>query len=789
MIRIKKLFIKNFKGIKDQIVIDFNKDGNLNQILSGPNGYGKTTVFEALELCLTGKFDRIDAFKDVQLKIRNRNKPFFQNTDGENVIIKLVVEKDDSDWIIAKLYDDEKSPTKISLSRDFIPEESHHMFFTYLIDGNQDFESINLSDNNKVEQSVINDFFMGEDSKVELESIYYLFNYIQQEESLRFLKQREDEKGNSLAFLFNIEKEENEQLKISSLIKEFRSQEEVIKTEIETLVSSKIENERNEYENLFKNKEIAFDKEEPFIDLTHAKNEHTNYLNILDELIQFKAKFEISEYEKSIIYDEINKQIIPDINLLDSILISNLVNSDLLNQIESKNATILKYRELLEESEDKLISEETALEFFNEEQVKNYKEIEVQIKEVDRDLGQIGLLISNLIDSNKKVWKHYNEVLTYGELNNTHCPLCNSSFENSNSLITSFEKQLLSLKEFNQQKIDKKQKLIGQLKYFHHIIKSKIQEYLKSNQLTEESVISLIRNFPNIEAKLSSIKTRFFNQKFGSSENIYFSNIPNSLADFINKRNELKIFLEEKILMNFRYDASKMENKEYYDIYFDKNEQMFNLVSQEMLEHKKLYLNFKFSSLSHRRLIFLKNRHSKVETILSRLESINSRIFKTIKQHKVDMISKIKIPFYIYSGKILQNYQQGFGIFIDISETGLRNNVVLKTGKDSDHDVVFHLSSGQMAVVSIAFCLSLNKVYNSNENFKFLAIDDPIQTMDNLNVHSFVELLRNEFKDYQIIMSTHDNFISRYMSYKFEKSGMKATIQNVQDLVLEQTLN
>ncbi|MFP3581762.1 hypothetical protein SB659_19575, partial [Arthrobacter sp. SIMBA_036] len=76
----------------------------------------------------------------------------------------------------------------------------------------------------------------------------------------------------------------------------------------------------------------------------------------------------------------------------------------------------------------------------------------------------------------------------------------------------------------------------------------------------------------------------------------------------------------------------------------------------------------------------------------------------------MEMIEKIKIPFFIYSGKILQNYQQGFGIFIDILPTGQRNNVLLKTGKDSDHDIVFHLSAGQMAVVSLAFCLSLNKV-------------------------------------------------------------------------------
>ena len=42
--------------------------------------------------------------------------------------------------------------------------------------------------------------------------------------------------------------------------------------------------------------------------------------------------------------------------------------------------------------------------------------------------------------------------------------------------------------------------------------------------------------------------------------------------------------------------------------------------------------------------------------------------------------------------------------------------------------------------------------------------------------------------DYQIILSTHDEFIARYMSYKFEKFKMSTSIQNVQDLVLEQTL-
>ena len=129
--------------------------------------------------------------------------------------------------------------------------------------------------------------------------------------------------------------------------------------------------------------------------------------------------------------------------------------------------------------------------------------------------------------------------------------------------------------------------------------------------------------------------------------------------------------------------------------------------------------------------------------VKDKAEIITNSLNKIIKKHKKGMINKIKIPFYIYSGKILQSYQQGIGIFIDIHETENKNFVKFITGYKSDHDVVYHLSSGQMAVVSIAFCLSLNKVYNTNKHFKFLAIDDPIQTMDDLNIHTFIELIRH----------------------------------------------
>jgi exonuclease SbcC len=49
-----------------------------------------------------------------------------------------------------------------------------------------------------------------------------------------------------------------------------------------------------------------------------------------------------------------------------------------------------------------------------------------------------------------------------------------------------------------------------------------------------------------------------------------------------------------------------------------------------------------------------------------------------------------------------------------------------------------------------------------------MAIDDPIQDLDSLNVHSLVELMRREFVGkYQLIMSAHSELDVNYMKYKF----------------------
>ncbi|MEY9093513.1 hypothetical protein [Paenibacillus sp. RC84] len=140
----------------------------------------------------------------------------------------------------------------------------------------------------------------------------------------------------------------------------------------------------------------------------------------------------------------------------------------------------------------------------------------------------------------------------------------------------------------------------------------------------------------------------------------------------------------------------------------------------------------------------------------------------------------MKFPF-IYSGKIIQNYQRGCGLFIYENDSFGQKSIRFVSNIKSDHDAINYLSSGQLSGLVIAFTLALNKVYGEN-SIGLLLLDDPVQTMDEINVASLIELLRNEFRKKQIIMSTHEEEVSRYIRYKYSKYYLKTMRVNIKNL-------
>jgi len=145
-----------------------------------------------------------------------------------------------------------------------------------------------------------------------------------------------------------------------------------------------------------------------------------------------------------------------------------------------------------------------------------------------------------------------------------------------------------------------------------------------------------------------------------------------------------------------------------------------------------------------------------------------------LKGFQKKVIEDIEVLFHIYSGRVVQDYHGGIGLFIN-SDSGIK----FVENPTKSYDAIFNMSSGQLASLIISFTLALNKKYSQN---KILLIDDPIQTLDDINIASFIDLLRHDFNDRQIIISTHEESMSAFMRYKFEKLGLKAKRISLREL-------
>ena len=124
----------------------------------------------------------------------------------------------------------------------------------------------------------------------------------------------------------------------------------------------------------------------------------------------------------------------------------------------------------------------------------------------------------------------------------------------------------------------------------------------------------------------------------------------------------------------------------------------------------------------------------------------------------------------------MQSFHGGIGLFIFSEKDGIR----FHTDSHKTYDAVFTMSSGQLSALVISFTLALNKKYSQN---KIVLIDDPVQTMDELNIYGFIDLLRNEFSNNQIIMSTHEDMMSAFMRYKFKNYNLSEKRINLKEVL------
>ena len=289
--KIKKILIKNFKNIKEKI-IDFQENVTL---FVGPNGFGKTTIFDAIELSLTGKIRRIEE-SDYSDGRSSFSAPYFQNNPNENTFIELMLTNDEGNsLIVSSLY-----KSSMNTEGSNVPKFSFSKFQRRVRVGpgisfqsDEDFEGSSERDI----QKDISQFLGYESEDYSLGDTFDLFNYIQQDETAYYLKQKEKDRKEQLNFLLNIgnyvnRKNRLERLRstLSSTEKELREKKGKLKNspiKYNTLYSKLSLREDTDF--AFNNKSIVFDDE--------LSNESLNiYLSEIEKLQEFRDSFSPKDY-------------------------------------------------------------------------------------------------------------------------------------------------------------------------------------------------------------------------------------------------------------------------------------------------------------------------------------------------------------------------------------------------------------------------------------------------------------------------------------------------------------
>ncbi|TBX72052.1 hypothetical protein E0M25_24510 [Bacillus mycoides] len=781
--RINKLYIKNFKLVKEALV---KFESNDIVVLDGPNGFGKTTIFDTLELVITGNISRI---KDDDGRRTYKDILFCKDGDssGEILIkVELINEQDNRVTIVKRLPVEKHVPTTQRKPTNF------SIFDTHIL---EDFEEVISQENKKNQDDV--EAFLGTDDLIRLYNLYY---YIQQEESTRYLKDSEKRRRDEINHLFNTKKEKQELEYIKKVIKILNKEIKDLNKQLNLLRTE----EKNiklpvEKTNVLAHKPIIegeclgeWDKEDLVVKNEGHRNNYIKELMELREFINSYDDFKHAKNNKSIDSILMNKNLLKDTIIIGS----HLSNFEEISTLYQQQQRVYKLKSQLEEKSSwgslekkSLIDLEKILKI--EIDISSIENILEKIEYLKKRMNGVSQIVIDLNEIRQRLLEKFNQYINYTDDEDKECPMCGHEWTDSEELIENIEnkKQKYShMYNEDAKGIDSYSNILF-VDYFEPIIKE-INIYLMNvtPQLEQDFYEQL-----NISMKNRDMVVKFL--EWCGKKEIDIDSIVNQRLSFVKeeeiivKVNALSqeiVKLKEKV--DWKIDEYELKYNKFNMIYnniFKGEAKLISRIDNKDIEYKIKYLNWCYEQTLYKKQgeidNLIRKEKEKLEYLQLRVEKAKKirDVYSTcINEYELKIINDIEILFYIYSGRLLQYYQRGMGLFIQNTTGGLK----FVANSETDHDAINYLSSGQLSALVIAFTLTLNKIY-SNNKLGLLLIDDPVQTMDDINMASLVELLRNEFRERQIILSTHEDNISRYIRYKFSKYGLKHKRLNVKEVL------
>ncbi|MFJ4156308.1 AAA family ATPase [Pseudomonas sp. NPDC089752] len=771
MITLNKVTLKNFKVYGgDPYTINF--ENNRLILLDGPNGYGKTSVFDAIELAITGTITRL-----IVLEGRQNPADIVVAHNGNNdveIIIEFLNE-DNTKRVFRR-----KLKSNISNAARRISNFSD-LWDIHEITGTQTIPA---------DKTTFDELFKSRDFARD----YLLFHYIEQEDTSRFLKSNsETQRAEKLSKLFGDTLEaEQKLLKLNDVKKRFQAARRDINTKAENIKSlhnleaikslSTGETEQHAYALPW----LSGDKS-PFWDRPTITQLNEDRLNKgVAELAKIRALFTHKDF---FIRSRWYKRAVNEQELIELYVgYANTYHKH--QQIEADYSTyqfINRSLELLKSGDLKVIQQNLdASELFQK----------LNLEFPDAFISAITALI-DIQEASRGITTIYTELMKHhvamhdsikSQSTDTDCALCGHHYPTHDALNTAIAEHGHLLRT---QLGDQDRTLVLARETFEHtqlkpLLKACI-EFLDLREPPSQLDLSKLAKASASKDRLERLRGWLVREGISDEDLIAMAFPVTGGQAYISEKSEL---LSERIRSrigptpdgyNELFDDEVYE-RIYLD-YFDQENEKLRVFDESLLDRKERYIRSQyFSSLTEvaERLRKLELQGGLLDKALVDTGTLIDVVSNQIGQYRKKLITDIEIPFFIYSGKILQSHQAGDcqGVFIkDPLGNDVLKNVRLVSDWATDHDIMNTMSSGQISAVVIALTLALNRVYA--KNFSSILIDDPVQTMDDINMSSLVELLRNDFSDRQIIMSTHEDKVSRYFTYKYIKHSGKVKIVNL----------